>query len=393
MNRSVASSRRALSLLYVATVADPIRNFLLPYAAHFRGRGWKVTAAAHGCTNVKAITEAFDAVYELPFSRSVHDLRSLVASGPAVRHLVELISPDIVHVHTPIAGFLTRWALRRMPAKRRPAVIYTAHGFHFHRGGNPLTNMAFLIAERVAGRWTDRLIVINDEDKNAAMRHRLVPVHQMTRMSGIGIDTDVYARRNVTRSDIGEVRRQLGIPADAAIFLMVAEMSRNKRHHDVLTALARLARPDAHLVLAGDGHERSRLEHLAAKLGIRRQVHFRGFVHDVRPLLATAAGLILASQREGLPRSIMEAFAMQTPVIVSDVRGNRELVDPESGILFPVGDINALSTAMSWVLDHPAASKALVAHARKRLGREFDLTTVIAMHERIYRDVLVDDRS
>lgn len=377
-----------VSLLHVATVPAPLRNFLIPYAAHFRALGWRVDAAAHGCTSVEPIAKAFDGVYELPFSRSVLHVRSLIESESAVRNLIYSISPDIIHLHTPIASFVTRLAVRRMPAKRRPAIVYTAHGFHFHHGGNPVTNMAFLTAERVVGRWTDRLVVINDEDEEAVIHNRIVPLERMTRMPGIGIDTRWYSRSTVPLREIEELRERLRIPPGAPLFVMVAEMARNKRHDDVLAALVRVARSDAHLILAGDGRERSRLEGLAFKLGIGDRVHFQGFVQDVRPMLAAAVALVLASHREGLPRSIMESLAMETPVIASDARGIRELVEPDAGIIFPVGDVKALATGLNWLIDHPIEREGMGARGRERIVREDDLEILIELHERMYEELL-----
>ena len=147
--------------------------------------------AANGASGEPVLHAAFDHVYELPLSRSIVDLASLVRGERAISRLLGA-GHDIVHVHTPIAAFITRYAARRLPAERRPVVIYTAHGFHFHQGGRAVTNASFLAAERLAGRWTDRLVVINDEDEIAARKHQIVPSNRLVRMPGIGIDTSWF---------------------------------------------------------------------------------------------------------------------------------------------------------------------------------------------------------
>ena len=126
-----ATATPAPALLIVATVAGTIAGFLAPYAAHFRSLGWRVDAAANGATSDPRLLEAFDRVHELPLSRSLRDVRGLERGRRALAEILET-SPDIVHVHTPIASFLTRIAVRQLPRDRRPAVAYTAHGFHFH---------------------------------------------------------------------------------------------------------------------------------------------------------------------------------------------------------------------------------------------------------------------
>ena len=93
-----------VSLLYVATVALTIRLFLLPYVAHFRALGWRVDAAASGVTTDDVLREAFDHVYEVPFSRSIRDVGALIHSEGALWRQSWPRRHDIVHVHTPIAA-------------------------------------------------------------------------------------------------------------------------------------------------------------------------------------------------------------------------------------------------------------------------------------------------
>ena len=380
------------SLLIVATVARTIRGFLLPYAEHFRALGWRVDAAANGGGGDEVLHEAFDHVYELPLSRSILDVGGILRAERAISALLGT-GPDIVHVHTPIAGFVTRVAVRRAPAERRPAVVYTAHGFHFYEGGNPATNALFLTAERVAGRWTDRLVVINDEDDAAVVRNRIVPRGRLVRMPGIGVDTRAWSPSTVPPEGAVRVREQLGIAADAPIFVVVGELNRNKRQGDAIAALASMQHKDARLLLAGHGPERAHLEGLTGDLGLRDRVHFLGFVRDLRPVICAASALILPSRREGLARSVMEALALEVPVIASTARGNRELVGADSGLVFDTGDVRGLADAMDWLIDHPDEGRAMGLRGRERMVEQYDLDVLMRMHEALYREMLAERSS
>ena len=376
-----------VSLLYVATVPAPIRNFLIPYATHFRALGWRVDAAANGGTTVPALRDHFDHVYEIPVSRSILDAPSLVRGQRAILGVLKS-RPDIVHVHTPIAAFLTRVAVRHLPAHERPAVVYTAHGFHFFREGSFATNAFFRTAEQVAGRWTDRLIVINDEDHDEAKRHRLVAPRRLVRMPGIGIDTAYYCRVSVTDGNIAKAREWLGVGPGVPLFVVTAELHPNKRHGDVIAALALMRSNGAHLAILGDGRERSALEAIVARYGLGRRVHFLGFIDDVRPLLASATALVLASRREGLARAIMEALALEVPVVASTARGNEEMVDGDSGLLVPTGDVRRIAAAMDWLVDHPDEARLMGVRGRARMRERYELASVIRLHERVYLDLL-----
>jgi glycosyltransferase involved in cell wall biosynthesis len=386
-----AGPGRPPSLLYLATVPQPIRNFYLPYAAHFRRRGWRLTAAARDAASQPILRDAFDDVVDLPISRSIRDWRNYTQAVRAIRRLVDH-GPDIVHVHTPIASFLTRVAVRTLPADRRPSVVYTAHGFHFHRGGSALPNAAFRFAERLAGRWTDRLIVINDEDEQAAIDAHLVPRRRLVRMPGVGVDVDHYDRAAIRPAALEAVRRDLGAGPETPVFVIVGELHPNKRHRDALAALAALQRQDAQLWILGDGVLRDELATLATRLGLEDRVRFLGFVEDVRPPVAGATALLLMSRREGLPRAVLEAMALGTPVIVSASRGSVELVQDGCGFVVPVGAVSDLAAAMARMIDDPTLAHAMADRGRRRVVDRYGLAGVLRQHERMY-EALLDDRS
>ncbi len=376
-------------LLYVTTISSTIRSFLLPYAAHFREIGWRVEAASNGVSNDAGVAGAFDHLHELAFSRSIIDVAGAYRGARAIRTVVRDSRPDIVHVHTPIASLATRLAIRSLPARQRPMVVYTAHGFHFHRHGRALTNAAFLLAERVAGRWADRLVVINDEDEAAAVRHRIVPAEHVVRMPGIGLDTTSQwlPSRSPGRSEA--VRAGLNVPYDAPMFVTVGELNANKRQADAVLALAALRDRRAHLVLVGDGPRRSALQGLATRIGVGDRVRFAGFTADVRPIVEATTALLATSKREGLNRSIMEALSLEVPVVATSARGNAELVN-DAGFIVRIGDVAGMASAMDWLIEHPVERRSMGARGRERMVQRYDVSRVIAQHEAMYRDMLAE---
>jgi glycosyltransferase involved in cell wall biosynthesis len=379
-------ARPLAAVLFVATVAETIAHFLQPYAAHFRALGWRVDAAANGVDGEPALQAEFDHAFELPLSRTVLDPVRLVRGELAILKLLEA-GYDIVHVHTPIAAFLTRFAARRLPAERRPIVVYTAHGFHFHGGGRAVTNAAFLAAERLAGRWTDRLVVINDEDHSAARKNRIVPVDRLVRMPGIGIDTSWFSRAELEHDAIIEGRRMAGVKPDAPLLVVVGELNRNKRPADAIRALALMRHPGAQMAFIGPGDTAS-LRALATELGVTDRVLFTGFVQDVRPVVGAATALILPSKREGLSRSVMEALALGVPVVASTARGNRELVGSDRGFVVPIGDVGGMARAVDWLVENPDEAHEMGRRGRERMVEHYDLPHVIRLHEEMYRGLL-----
>ena len=371
------------ALLVVTTVSASMA-FHVPFVEHFRGLGWRVDGAARGISTDARLAGVFDHVYELPFSRSIRDLRAQLTGATALAETIKS-GYDIVHVHTPIAGFVTRALVRRLPCGSRPAVAYTAHGFHFHQDGRWLTNTLFLLAERTAGRWTDRLVVINDEDLEAARRHRLVPNPRLRRMHGIGVDTDWCSPAQVTADASRAASRDMGLDSDRPYFVSVGELNRNKRPTDIVRALARMREREPTVLFLGVGPERERVEQLARDLGVADRVVVPGtFVGDIRPLVAPAIALVLASKREGLPRSIMEALSLGVPVITSDARGCDELVGSDRGQVVPIGATDQMAAAMDRLYRSPADRLQMGQRGRALMVERYDLKHIIEEHETLY---------
>ena len=389
---TVSSDRRASGtaarprLLIVATVPGTISSFLLPYARHFRQLGWEVDAAT-SCTDDGALGSSFDAVHDIPWSRSIRSWRNPTVALAAVRRTCRA-AYDVVHVHTPIAGFVTRAGCRTITRRRRPSVIYTAHGFHFMPGHSGIPERVYQVAERAAGRWTDELVVINHADFDAARRLRIVPDGHLHLFPGIGVDLDRYARTGELLVAAGRVRQELGVPDGTPLLTMVAGLEPGKDHRTALRALAGCGRSDAHLALAGAGPTEEAVRREALRLGIGGRVHLLGHVDDVRPLVVASAATVLPSKREGLSRAVLESLALGVPVVGSDIRGIAELVVPGGGIVVPPGDRAGWAAAFAAVLDLPRPSEHAAA-LRQRLA-EHSIGALIAMHEELYERVLVE---
>jgi glycosyltransferase involved in cell wall biosynthesis len=367
----------------VTTVTTTLRAFLLPFARHYRAMGWQVDAAARDIADAPDMQREFDACHALPLSRSLSDVQVLLDAPRAIRQLVADGGYDIVHVHTPVAAFMVRFALRGLPG--RPRVVYTAHGFHFHRYGNPLSNMVFRFAERIAAPWCDALVTINREDFEAARAGRFAT--RVEYMPGIGVDTTLWNPARATDEEVQAVRRELGLAADAVLFLMVAEFNPGKRHRDVLAALQQVDDKNVHIAFAGDGALRAQMQERAKELGLGERTHFLGFRRDIPALMRAARAVLLPSEREGLPRCLLEALSMGVPIIGSDIRGISELAG-ECGLLHAVGDSAGLAAALQQLARHPEDALQMGRQGRARMVADYDEKGIIGLHDRLYADLL-----
>lgn len=374
------------TVLFATTIGRTAEAFLTPFAARLRALGLSVHLACNCASNGFRFA-AFDQVFEIPWRRSLLHFGNLRAMVRLIG-LVKENRYDVVHLHTPVAAFLGRLAMSFLPRERRPRVVYTAHGFHFHKRGKLLSNALFIAVEKLAGRWTDLLIVINREDDAAARRCRLVRPERIRYMPGVGIDTEVYSPSAVKPEHVAAIRTSLGLDEHEVFFLMVAEFSPGKRHRDAVEALARLGRSSVHLAFAGDGPLVEQVRAQARRLGLEGRIHFLGFRRDIPALMLAATATLMPSEREGLNRSVMESLALEVPVIGSDARGVKDLLADGCGVVVPVGDVNALARAMAWVLDHPDEARQMARKGRQRVVAQHDIQHILKLHDAIYSELL-----
>lgn len=375
------------SALFVTTVPITLEAFLLPFARHFRAQGWRIDALANSATTAEALEGEFDQRFDVAWTRNPLSPSNLLGTAARIRTIVAEGAYDIVHVHTPIAAFVTRFALRNLRRTARPVVIYTAHGFHFYRGQPVLPHALYRTLERVAARWTDFLVTINAEDYEAARSLGGIDPARVRAIPGIGVDVARYGGTAARADEIAAVRAGLAIPEDSFLLTMVAEFAPVKRHRLLLEAFSTVHAPDTVLLLVGNGPLEAQTRELAARLGIGDRVRFAGYRRDIPAVLAASDALALVSQREGLPRSVLEAMAAGKPIIGTATRGITDAVGDDAGWIVPATTA-ALALAIEAAATNPAERSRRGAAARERATHEFSLDAVIADYEELYREAI-----
>ena len=370
--------QRAGKILFVATVARHLLAFHQPYIRLLQDWGWEVEAACNPAGEADAFAGLGVRLNSLPFSRRPLSFGNLKALFCLI-HLFKSRSYALVHVHTPVAAFLTRLAARLCGFT---PVIYTAHGFHFYRGAPVCNWLLYYVMEWLAARWTDALIVLNSEDFHRAQK---LPVRgKVYLLPGIGVDLDDF---RLTGIEEAEIKKELHLKPDVPLAVIVAELSGVKNHEQAFRAWQKVVRefPEAVLMVVGEGERRRALEELVRRLGLERSVKFLGFRTDVPRVVASADLAVLTSKREGLPRVVLEAMAAGKPVVATDVRGSRDLVkDGETGFLVKVGDVAGTARALTRLL-RSRELRSRMGEEGKRRVKPYALTQVREMMAGIYR--------
>lgn len=326
--------------LYVATIFLHLKSFHIPFMKMLKQKGFEVWAAAANTDDFskRALEDIGIKCIEVPFSRNPYNISNLKAYK-FLRNFFKKNHFDLLHFHTPVASFIGRIAARNT---NQGTIVYTAHGFHFYKGA-PIKNwLIYYTAEKIARKWTDILITINSEDFENGKKLGYIPNKSLFLTHGVGIDVDAFKLPNSIRE---KKRRELSIPKNAVVFICIGELNKNKNQKWLLKVWKQLQDSNIYLLLVGDGPLKTKLDKFAAKNNIKN-VKFLGFRNDIPQLLKASDVLISVSKREGLPRNIMEAMAAGLPVIGTNIRGTRDLLFDNTGILTDLESVESLKNAI-----------------------------------------------
>ncbi|MEM1875053.1 MAG: glycosyltransferase family 4 protein [Candidatus Hadarchaeales archaeon] len=372
--------------LFVTTVPSHLGYFLLPHAKALKDKGWRVDAMSSGLSED---FEIFDRIWDVPFERS----RKIVFKYHIIKkQLLDIIGKekyDLLHLHTPISSFIVRLAVRKLKYINDFKIIYTAHGFHFHPLRNPFSNLFYFTLEKIVARWTDIIITINEEDYEYALKKRLKDYHKIKRIPGIGIDL----QRFKIDSFVMPNHEEKHLSKSPKIAISVAEFIPRKRHKDLIKAAKELSGSDIDLLflLVGDGRLKVRLEKLASRKRLENVI-FLGKRTDVPELLVNCDYFIHPAIQEGLPMAVMEAMAMEKPVIGANVRGTRELLEGGCGILVEPKRPDKIAEAIRWLMNNPEEAEQMGKRARRKIEEKYALEKVLPIYVDIVEELFADKK-
>jgi glycosyltransferase involved in cell wall biosynthesis len=145
--------------------------------------------------------------------------------------------------------------------------------------------------------------------------------------------------------------------------------------------------PGLRLWMVGDGSERKKMESLATELGISSQVMFWGQQLDVTPFFSAADAFIMSSTSEGLPVSLLQAFSVGLPAIVTDVGGMAEVVRPaRAGATVPISDPDAMAAAILRMAFNNEEREQYAANAKEAFASQFTLQAMVDSYMDLYRN-------
>lgn len=366
-------------VLFVATVGGFVSQFEMNDVKLLQSKGCEVHYAANFDNNVYHVEEN---LYE---KNKIKKHNVTMAKSPLrifqnqkaykeIKRIIDSEGIDVVHCHTPVGGVLARKAAAR--SKRKPKVIYTAHGFHFYKGA-PIKNWCiYYLIEKKMAKCTDAIVTINEEDYTRACKFKLREGGKAYKIPGIGIDLERFNNSKNAKSEATNKSFKI---------VSISEINKNKNHKVVIQGVKKLI-DDGMLVyydIYGKGPYEEYLKKYIKKLDIEEYVQLRGYTDKPEDILREADCFAFSSIREGLGMSALEAMASGVPVVASDNRGTREyMLTGHNGIVCRNNNAKEYAEAIRKLRESVETRKTM-----GRNGRETVKKFSIARAEKIMTEV------
>lgn len=310
-----------------------------------------------------------------------------LALATRIAEVSEYYDLDIMHVHYAIPHSVSALLARQMLATRNRKLpfVTTLHGTDITLVG---IDRSYLPITRFAIEQSDGVTSISNYLREKTIQDFSIqrPIEVIPNF----VNCDVYTPKLEGRE---EARAVFAKPHEK-IFAHLSNFRAVKRVIDVVEVFARVAaKVPSRLLMIGDGPDRSKAEYLAIDLGVRDRVHFLGKQDSVSDLLPLADLMIMPSEMESFGLAALEAMACRVPTIATRVGGVPELVeDGVNGLLFPVGDIEAMADASIALLKDESRLEEMRIASRKTAQNYFCASQIIPQYEQYYEKVLTESK-
>lgn len=336
--------------------------------------------------------DGFD-VRTIQIDRQISPLKNL-KSIYEMYQLFKREKPDIVHVHTPVASVLGRIAAK---LANIPAIIYTAHGFYFHENMSPKQYKFYYVIEKICAKFcTDYLFTQSDEDGQLAINHRFLPLRRISVISN-GVDVNgKFNPNNIDEGKIHSLKKEFAIHEDDIVISFIGRLVQEKGIFDLLDAFNSIEDRNIKLLVIGDAGKSERDQETVQRLQHYENdnVIFTGYRSDIPELLALSDIFCLPSYREGMPRSIIEAMAMECAVVATNIRGSREEVDhDENGYLVDVNNPIGLRNCILNLATNNEKMQAFKKRAREKAISLYDEKKVVETQLQIFNEIEKESQS
>lgn len=360
-------------LAIVTAIGGTIKGLLLAQVEAALRAGYEV----HGiCTKgpySKFLTDRGMIMYPVTIKRKISPFSDLLAFWKMYKYF-KSEKIDIVHTHTPKCSL---WGQLAAKLAGVPVVINTVHGFYFHENMQPAAKRFYVLMEKIAAKYSNVILSQNPEDVETAVKLGICNRDKI-KLLGNGVDLNKFNPQRFDDNFIKNKRKEIGIPENAMIVGIIGRLVREKGFLDLFEAMKAVTANNKNVwLLIIGGEDTVKSDCISAqmfwKFGIDEKARWLGRREDIPELLSCCDIYTLPSWREGFPRSAIEAAAMGLPIVATNIRGCRQVVnDGINGLLVPLCDIEQLEKALMKLIDNPELRRKMGRAGYEKARLEFD---------------------
>ena len=174
-------------ILFVSNTAN-FQKFNQPFMKQCKEEGWQVDYASPS----DEVLIGCDHFFDIEMPRNPLNIFKVLKAIQKLKIIIENNMYDVIHCHTPVGSVVARMAAKRQQKQGKIKIIYTAHGFHFYKGAPLLNWIIFYPVEKYLSRFTDVLILINNEDYHIALNKKF-KAKQIVKLDGVGVDLNKFS--------------------------------------------------------------------------------------------------------------------------------------------------------------------------------------------------------
>ncbi|MEK9183289.1 MAG: glycosyltransferase family 4 protein [Patescibacteria group bacterium] len=280
---------------------------------------------------------------------------------------------DIIHLNSTKAGVIGTMAARLN--KRRPKIIYTAHGWAYLEPLPFYKRWLYLIMEKIAARLRDYTIILSEKEKQIALQNGTAKSKAVSVIpNGINFNNLHFFAKE-------ESRQKLNLDQNKIIIGAIANLYKTKGLEYLMKAVAELK---AQLIIIGEGPERKSLEEKIKQKNITDQVVLAGHLPEAAKFIPAFDIFVLSSIKEGFPHTLLEAMAAGLPIVATAVGAIPEILENQkTGLIVPPANTQALAGAITSLIKNPEFAQQLGMNAKEAI-KKFGLVTTIEKTKMIY---------
>lgn len=366
-------------VLFVSNTDMHINLCYLPYIKYFKDNGYIV----HVATNTGVILDYTDKKIKIPIYRNPFHLGNII-SILKLKKIILKEKYDLVSCSTPMGGVVARLASKVARNKYNCKVLYTVHGFHFFKGCKKVRYFIYYNIEKHLAKYTDILITINEEDFEVARNKFNIDVRYIP---GIGYN-DNNLRSEISLKQKNDLRIKLGIKKNDYVITYIAEISKRKRQIYLLDTLSKMNMKNIKVIFAGNNLLSKKIYRYIKKYKLEENIKVLGFRNDISEILDISDLIVSVSYQEGLPLNIMEAMHKKKPIVVTDCRGNRDLIKNNyNGYVVSMNNQYELIRVINYLKNNSDYAKKIGLNSLN-LIKDYSIKNILPKYVEIYKEVL-----